>query len=405
MNARLLARLPIFAAAGLIGFLFLANLWNFAVERDWPKLRVRSAEPLNGLSPRQPAPWTLAAFLSGETQHAVSKSIGVESPAFPISVRAKNQLLYSLFGISGAANVVVGRDLELFGAGHIDEFCARGAPQDETRMRVWVDEIAQIAVAARARGKSFVYLIAPSKVAYMRQKLPRERFCRALALSADTDKRAPFRAALTQQNVPLLDTAELFHRERGNYPIDLFPRGGIHWNLLGAALTLRETTQIFAAQSAGSPIGDFQFDWRERDVAQGDDRDLVDLLNLLWPDDRYPTATISRRGSGEDCAKTPRLLLVGDSFLRQLVLVASQAPCPPNIDYWSYMRNDAGGEILGRFHIKAGEIGEGERVVAVPAQLAESFAQADAVLLEENEYNIGQTTQVGALAQAARALE
>ena len=43
MKSLTLARLPIFACAGFIGFLFLANLWNFAVERDWPKLRIRSA--------------------------------------------------------------------------------------------------------------------------------------------------------------------------------------------------------------------------------------------------------------------------------------------------------------------------------------------------------------------------
>lgn len=60
MTRRLLERLPIFACAGFFGFLFLANIWNFAVERDWPKLRIRSAErPLAGHMPYQSATWTL----------------------------------------------------------------------------------------------------------------------------------------------------------------------------------------------------------------------------------------------------------------------------------------------------------------------------------------------------------
>jgi len=76
MARRFLERLPIFACAGFVAFLFLANLWNFAVERDWPKLRIRSAQPLNGVAKIEPAPWTLKAFLAGETQHAVSMNLG-----------------------------------------------------------------------------------------------------------------------------------------------------------------------------------------------------------------------------------------------------------------------------------------------------------------------------------------
>ena len=115
MTRRIFERLPIFACAGFIGFLFLANLWNYAVERDWPKLRIRSAQPLNGVTSPEPAPWTLSAFLTGETQRAASMNLGRTSPVFPISVRAKNQTMYSLFGVSGAANIAIGRGGQLFG--------------------------------------------------------------------------------------------------------------------------------------------------------------------------------------------------------------------------------------------------------------------------------------------------
>src|SRR5271165_4605276 len=175
MDARLLARAPIFAAAALIGFLFLVNLWNFAVERDWPKLRIRSAEPLNGLSAEKPIPWTLQSFLSGETQHAVSSHLGRASPLFPMSVRLKNQFLYSFFGVSGAANVVIGRDGELISSEYIKEFCARGAPPG-------------------ALGKSFVYLISPSKAAYDPSWLPPGMSCPALSHPEVAEKLAPYTA-------------------------------------------------------------------------------------------------------------------------------------------------------------------------------------------------------------------
>ena len=124
MRRRFLERLPIFDCAGLIGFLFLANLWNFAVERDRPKLRIRSADQLWGVPKPQAATWTLPAFLSGATQRAVSLNLGQNALPFRASVRAKNQFLYSLFRASGVANIVVGRRDELFASGYIDAFCA-----------------------------------------------------------------------------------------------------------------------------------------------------------------------------------------------------------------------------------------------------------------------------------------
>jgi alginate O-acetyltransferase complex protein AlgJ len=402
MDARFFAKAPIFASATLIGFLFLVNMWNFAVERDWPKLKIRSAEPLNGLSSEKPIPWTLDAFLSGETQHAVSNHLGRASPLFPVSVRLKNQLLYSFFGVSGAPNLSIGRDGELISSEYIKEFCARGATPPQEKLDAWAGDIGEIGARAAALGKSFVYLISPSKPAYEPSWLPAGMSCPALAHPQAAEKLAPYTAALAARGVPFLDAQALLREERAHYPIDLFPRGGIHWNLLGAALAMREITSKWSAQPAGSPIGDFAFDWRERDIATGTDKDLVELLNLFWPPVRYPTASIERRGPAPTCPKTPRLLMVGSSFLRELIVVASQAPCPPTIDYWFHVQAEGRSE-LARYITKSGEIGNGERVPADPAELAQSLAEADAVVLEEIALNLSTTRQVGNLLAGARA--
>jgi hypothetical protein len=94
--------------------------------------------------------------------------------------------------------------------------------------------------------------------------------------------------------------------------------------------------------------------------------------------------------------------MVGDSFMRELIVVSAQTPCPPTIDYWFYMRDDRGGSILARFVTAPGEIGNGARLTADLAQLPRSFLDADAVVLEENELNIGETKQVANLLAAAR---
>jgi alginate O-acetyltransferase complex protein AlgJ len=402
MTPRTLARLPIFACAGLILFLFLANIWNFAVERDWPKLRIRSAQPLNGVAPPQPAPWTLDDFLSGETQHVVSSNLGRASPLFQASVRLKNQFLYSLFKASGSANIVVGRDEQLLATGYNADFCQRGGLPDEQRIEAWSNMVKEIAEHAAARGQGFVYLVAPTKPAYEPRWLPPDVACAALEHGRNTDKLAPFDAALEARGVAYVDGQRVLQEQRGNYPIDLFPRGGIHWNLLGAALTIREISALFATQPRGTPLGGYVFDWREVRPAVGTDRDLLDLLNLYWPPDDYPTAAVFRRGE-PTCDMPKRVLTIGDSFLRQIVIVASQAQCPPIIDYWFYAKADDGTLGLRRYLTRPGETGNGERLSADLALLPEAIAKAEALVLEENASNIANSQQVGNLLDAVRA--
>ncbi len=397
LNSLTVARLPIFGCAGFIAFLFLANLWNFAVERDWPKLRIRSAWPLAGVAKPKPAPWTLDAFLSGETQKAVSTNLGRMSPVFPISVRAKNQLVFSLFGGSAAPGVMIGRNGQLYEDIYIDEFCARDGVFDPARIAAWSSALREIQEMAQARGKSFVYLISPSKAARYAEDLPKSAPCASRATSMP-DKLAPYRTALDESHVRYVDGPALIDAEKSRQEIALFPRGGSHWNSVGGALAMRELTRAAPA----SPVGALDFTSAPAPEALGTDRDLLDLLNLLWPDASYPTAAIGRAGEKGDCAQAPRLLALGGSFLHQVLAAATLAPCPPQIDYWFYMRTADNGIELGHYRRPPGDASNGERLTATAEELDENLAGADFVLLEENEAGVATTKQIGHLAEALR---
>ncbi len=138
--------------------------------------------------------------------------------------------------------------------------------------------------------------------------------------------------------------------------------------------------------------------------ALGTDRDLLDLLNLLWPDAHYPTAAIGRAGEASACAHTPRLLAMGGSFVHQVLAAATLAPCPPQIDYWFYMRTEDNSVELGHYRRAPGDASNGERLSAAFDELDENLAGADFILLEENESNIATMKQVGHLSEATRRL-
>ncbi|WP_166141941.1 alginate O-acetyltransferase [Methylosinus sp. RM1] len=402
MRRTLLHRSPIYAAAGAVLFFFLASLWNYAVERDYPKLRLRSANPLAGVAKPAPTEVSLGKILSGETQKSFSDNLAQSLPVFPFAVRARNQLLYSLFGASGASGLVIGRDAQLFERFYIDEFCRRDAPPSEPTLARWAQRVAENEAAVHARGKGFAYVISPSKASQYPQYFPAGMKCPAQARGT-IDKLAPYRAALEARGLRFVDSPALLEARKKDFDIDFFPRGGTHWNLLGAALATREATRLIGDEAG---LGFFDFDWRRDNVAVGADRDLLDLLNLLWPDPHYPVATILRAPDAKaQCARAPRLLALGGSFVREIIVSLAQAPCPPQIDYWFSMRLANEDFDLVRYHTAPGETGNGERRPADLTELRASAEEADAILLEENEANIGTLSQVENLWRALHPAE
>ncbi|MGJ0510084.1 MAG: alginate O-acetyltransferase AlgX-related protein [Methylocystis sp.] len=399
MRARFLQRLPIFGCAGFLGVMLLINLWNAAVSADWPKLRIRSAEPLWGVSAPKPAPWSLDALLSGETQKAVSTRIGQTQPVFPISVRIKNQFLYSVFGASGAPDIFIGRERTLFEKFYIEEFCARGAPPDPVAVDAWAMRLRAIQTAVEAQSKRFVYLISPSKAARDSGLLPPHVSCPARALHSD--KLAPYRAALDAHGIAYVDGASLMTEKARDYPIGLFPRGGTHWNYLGAALAARDLTRRVNAHGP-SALPDYDFDWRPREEARGTDIDLLRLLNLLWPDRRYPTAEISGRSIGA-CDRRPMIFAAGGSFTIEPLIDLIESSCRATADFWHYVRHDPGKFSRSRHSVDSREAfeQEGDPNLETDADFAKAFARADIVLLEENEAVIAEMKQVDDLLAAA----
>ncbi|WP_424362139.1 alginate O-acetyltransferase AlgX-related protein [Methylocystis parvus] len=394
-----LARLPIFACAGLILSLFVVNLWNDAVGRDWPKLRIRSAQPLWGVPGPKPVPWTLDAFLDGETQKAFSNAIGQTMPVFPLAVRAKNQFLYSVFGASGAPNIVVGKDRQLFEDFYVREFCGRSAAPDAKKIDVWADRIRNIQTSVEAGGKNFVYLVSPSKAARYSRYFPARLSCASVS-TGTTEKLAPHLAALSARGVNYVDGASLISAVAPQYPIDLFPRGGTHWNYLGSAIATRELTRALNKDGKTPPLPLYDFNWSPRGEALGTDRDLVNLLNLIWPDANYPTAAVTGKSAG-DCGAPPKLFAVGGSFLVEIVTNLTEAPCGAAVDYWHYVHNAT--EPLGRFVVaKEGGVSQfREQPSKTSADFAKAYENAQIVLLEENESVIADMAQVPDLLAAA----
>jgi hypothetical protein len=172
-------RIPLAFAVAFVAACFVVTVWNFSVAALFPRLSVRNWNPIYGLAEETSPGFTLANFLSGDLQAAFSRRIGTSLPIYAPAIRLRNQIEYSIFGLPNAPSIAFGRDKRLYEWAYITEYCGRSGEENPAEVGRWADKIKDIQDYATSQGKTFVYLITPSKAATYPQYLPDAHPCPA----------------------------------------------------------------------------------------------------------------------------------------------------------------------------------------------------------------------------------
>jgi hypothetical protein len=380
-------RIPLALAATFVAVCFVVTLWNLSVAAISPRLSIRNWTQLYGLTEATQPPFNMTNFLTGDVQTALSRRIAAALPIYAPAIRVRNQIEYSLFGLSHAPSIVFGRDKRLYESAYVNEYCGRKGETNAKALAAWADKIKDIQDYATSRGKAFVYLITPSKAAIYPEYLPETEVCPAVARGM-VAKLPPYDRALDERGVRRLDASSLIAGERERHGISLFPRGGTHWNALGASLAATRLVSLLHAQNPRLHLEHMSTAWTESRDPQGTDRDLINMLNLYWFDTDYPVPKIAEHPSNADQTCRPtKIMEVGGSFLEQINVALRQTRCPPQISYWFYWN------FAHVFYAAGKRQSEPPRDEERTIDLAGS----DVILLEENEYNIGETDHLNAL--------
>lgn len=378
---RVLRRLPALLGAGLLAFCWAHLCWNATVGRLVPALHLRLTMPAGSQDQAPPAlSWT--NVLDGSVQLFAARQVGLFTPIYEKSVRWKNQAYYSLLGASATPIVLVGPGGQLVETRYAREYCTRQAAAFAAGADASARRIRALQDAAEARGQVFVYLLTPSKPAVYPGTMPRDYPCDAAP--ADRDAKLPlWRAALRRAGVHVADAAGAVYAARDSYAVGLFPKGGTHWNALGAALGAQALVAAVDAQK--TLLTPFTFDVRTSTRPEGTDRDLLDILNLMHRDASYPVPVITARPAGPPGACTPATIAeVAGSFVFELDDVLVHAPCPPRVSVWWYWKDQ-------HFLFPPG--------ISVPLPVdaderRRDLARAQILVVEENEQLLPDTAHV-----------
>ena len=285
--------------------------------------------------PIDPAP-TLARVLDGRFQADYARMIGTRTPLYPFAVRLKDQILFSVFGLSGIPAIVAGRGGALLEREYLTEYCARNLALFLPQAQAWAPKIRQMQDAYESRGKTFLYVITPSKVAQDPELIPPGYPCRSTP--ADRAGLLPaWRRALDAAGVHYVDTTIPLRAAQGQYGFVMYPRGGTHWNSVGAALATRAIAAGLDALRGDGVLPPPSFTWTMAPRPIWPDDDLASLMNLLVADRSYavPRVTLDAPPPSGGC-RPLSVAIVGGSFMNRPAENLAMGPCHPHVEEWQY---------------------------------------------------------------------
>ncbi len=303
LKIALLAAVAIFWGAVVVDtFLSLPNIL--------PKLKGATTPP--------PAPeWSLAALRSGKTMQAVAAWFDAHIGLRSFWVRLDNQIDYAVFGQlvkrGDGTRLIHSPGGWFFEKQYLDFAISKSlVAEDEYRRRI--ERMRRVEEKLARRGIPLLYVVAPSKVEVYPEHVPAELFRKGRPEQTTTgyEVASPL---LRNSGLSYIDGPARYSRWKQEGVPDLFARSGTHWSYQ-SALRVWEEIRASLNPRLKHPIPAFAELPSRPGRPRGNDRDLLDLANLLWarPYEHMLPKPVLRAQQEVPESQLPRILWVHDSF-------------------------------------------------------------------------------------------
>jgi hypothetical protein len=292
-----------------------------------------SPAPLKGyFEPSSRPEFTMAGFMTGEFQEKITphldRSIGLRE----WFVRLYNQLDFSVFSVSHARQVVVGKQDYLFEQSYIDAMLGRDfIGEDPIEARV--GQIRRLQDLLWARNKTLLLVVfPPDKGSFYPEKIPG----RYLEKPGTVTNYQSYKRRFEESKVNFIDFNAWFLKMKDTSRYVLYPKTGIHWSSYGAFLAFDSLTRYIGTKLNKPLVGISRDGIQLTSTTRGRDADMDDGLNLVWgishPPMAYPSLIFHKKPE----TFFPAALFIGDSFYFAWSEGGYIAHTFSNRDFWYY---------------------------------------------------------------------
>lgn len=257
--------------------------------------------------------WSLPAFQKGSLQAKTDQWATRSHPLWAWSVRAVNQLTYSLFGevsLDYRTSVQGGNDGYLWQPMYARAF-NRLKPPPRGVIKEAFSGLKQLQDHLASRNIPVIAVINPNLIGLYPELLP-EKY------KAVKPRESSYEVAqkeIARSKARVIDANQLLKAKQPQFPFRFFEPTGSHWNDVGSCLAAREVARELA-EAWGEEIPAPRCEQNNLEYPpHGTELDLVEIANLLWPESLYRPAPYLTEHPRPTHRKPRKVLLIGTSFL------------------------------------------------------------------------------------------
>ncbi|MBR2136827.1 MAG: hypothetical protein IJ852_02560 [Alphaproteobacteria bacterium] len=172
-----------------------------------------------------------------------------------------------------------------------------------------LEKLQQVHERAQQRGIEIYFVLAPSKALTYYEYLP-ERYKYFLGTNCHTNE--ILAKAIRQIGIPVYDSQPMVERLHAKKEIEPFPIGGIHWNLYGAGMAVKESAETFQ-------WGNIHIDRIEtNNQAYSSEQDLTRLQNIFFT--KHNDKIFYKPIFHSDFKLSGSTVIIGDSYSNEYTL-------------------------------------------------------------------------------------
>jgi len=276
-------------------------------DQELSSVRARDLEQL-------PDP-TIGNVFSGKYQGKFEKWFGQNFGFREYLIKFHNQIIYSIFRESPVEGVVVGKNEQLFGIDDLSAYMQLPEPFKREPIETIAAMLAEAQSLLSKRGIVFIVLITPNKAILYPEFIP-DSYTNVIKYNHynENENYKTYISSLSRHGVNYVDGIQILKslKQDINYP--LFPRGGYHWNNLGAVIVIKDLIHKIEQLTNKSMVHLVLNGVNVDHYGHGPDVDIAQALNLwIFPCSFICPRPLLSSVEPPHCFK-PRIMFEGGSY-------------------------------------------------------------------------------------------
>ncbi len=291
-----------------------------------------SEEPLGGVTIETEKPiLNDSTWFQGLYQEQQEKYINENMGMHNTLIRLNNQINFSLYKKTSAKKVVIGKENYIFENNYISATTGADFVGND-KINSLTNQAKECQDILDNMSIKLLFVFAPGKATYFSEYIP-DQF-----LTDDNNITTNYHELVEScqtKGLNFIDFNSWFLKMKDTTSYPLFPKAGIHWTTYGMYLSadsiIKKIESDISKDIPELLLSDIEISEEQR----GNEYDLGNLLNLLYPIKTYELA-YPKFGYKQTDRYRPKVLVIGDSFYWSLYYSGIPSNIFNCLEFWYY---------------------------------------------------------------------